>query len=218
MDEIKQQIRDLNPADWQDFLTWVVRTEKPRREAAPEVEAGRAELIEEVWQAHPDTRPDYAPSDASTSDWPAWQQPTSALGSYPPGAGVTYNGALWENTLPMLNPHTPGAVGAGWVRHITTPDTIDDTSAPGSQSNPIPWAVGIAATPAGGDGVTWVTHGGHLWECLTSHITHEGWPPSAATHAVWRDHGPTPAPDDDSPDDPAPEPGPAEPPAGEAGD
>ena len=91
----------------------------------------------------------------------------------------------------------------GWVRHITTPDTIDDTSAPGSQSNPIPWAVGIAATPAGGDGVTWVTHDGHLWECLTSHITHEGWPPSTATHAVWRDHGPlgaggtaeTPAPE-----------------------
>ena len=188
MDKIKQKIQALDEADWQTLLDWVVGDEKLRREAAPAVDAGRADLVKEIWQAHPDQRPDYTPDadSATAEDWPDWVQPTGALDCYPAGAGVTHDGARWINTLPGLNPHAPGAVGAGWVRHYTpTPD-----GAPGTRDNPVAWAVGISATPAGGDGITWVTHDGHLWECLTSHVTHEGWPPSAATHAVWRDHGP----------------------------
>ena len=33
------------------------------------------------------------------------------------------------------------------------------------------------------------THGGRVWTAKLAHTTHEGWAPSAATHAVWTDSG-----------------------------
>lgn len=48
MDKLKEQVQDLTEDEWIDFLDWVVREEKDRREAAPAVSQGQAEIIRDL--------------------------------------------------------------------------------------------------------------------------------------------------------------------------
>ena len=60
---------------------------------------------------------------------------------------------------------------------------MDDGVAPGKPDGGVVSVFVVA-------GETVVSHKGRLWRCKVTHVTHAGWVPSAATHAVWTDIGP----------------------------
>lgn len=111
-----------------------------------------------------------------------YQPVTGAHDAYPRGSIVSQSGGYYRATA--WASHAPGTPGAPWER--VWPDGPGWTTTPPSAAGPIAWAVGIDAVA----GETIVSHAGRLWRCKTSHVTHAGWVPSAATHAVWTDSGP----------------------------
>lgn len=121
-------------------------------------------------------------------DGDPYQPVVGAHDAYPPGSVVSADGDHWRATA--WASHAPGTQGAPWER--VWPDGDDWTTTP-PDAGPLAWAVGISAVgPDDPDGKpqTVVSHEGRLWRCKTTHVTHEGWEPSAAAHAVWTDIGP----------------------------
>ena len=116
-------------------------------------------------------------------DGDAYQPATGAHDAYPPGSvvegipGEYHRATAWAS-------HAPGTTGAPWER--VWPDGDGWTTTPPADSGPLVWAVGISAVA----GETVLSHKGRLWRCKVTHVTHAGWVPSAATHAVWTDIGP----------------------------
>ena len=108
-----------------------------------------------------------------------WADPgTDHSAMYRQGAYVTHEGKTWLSRHPGLNHWEPGAAGVdGRIWLDVTPAPIDDET---GESQIIAWGVGQEVQP--GD---LRTHDGQTWRCKTAHTTHAGWPPSAATHAVW---------------------------------
>ena len=115
-------------------------------------------------------------------DGDPYQPVTGAHDAYHKGSIVSQSGDYYRATAWAY--HAPGTTGAPWER--VWPDGPGWTTTPPSAAGPIPWAVGINAIA----GETIVSNAGRLWRCKTTHVTHAGWPPSAATHAVWTDLGP----------------------------
>lgn len=111
-----------------------------------------------------------------------WSQPRGAHDAYPPGAVVTDKGQAYRNDHPGPNGWKPGDVGASWTPvwpdgeggWTTTPPAEPD-------GGPAAWMAGVAYKPGNR-----VTHDGKVWECLLAHTSHDGWKPSAHTHAVWK--------------------------------
>ncbi|WP_151530519.1 MULTISPECIES: hypothetical protein [Corynebacterium] len=94
-----------------------IDTELRRREAQPFIDEGRQELVDELWAAHPDLRPEYATSWADTGTGaPAWVKPRSAPQGYPVGAVVSHNGRDWVSQH-GLNTTEPGT-GDSWVERV----------------------------------------------------------------------------------------------------
>ena len=117
-----------------------------------------------------------------------YQPVTGAHDAYPPGSIVSDGGNHYRATA--LASHAPGTTGAPWERVWANGDGWATTP---PAAGPLVWAVGISAVgPAdpGGKPQTVVSHEGRLWRCKVTHVTHAGWVPSAATHAVWTDIGP----------------------------
>ena len=110
-----------------------------------------------------------------------YQPVTGAHDAYPPGSIVSDGGNHYRATA--LASHAPGTTGAPWERVWANGDGWTTTP---PAAGPLVWAVGISAVA----GETVVSHEGRLWRCKVTHVTHAGWVPSAATHAVWTDIGP----------------------------
>ena len=118
---------------------------------------------------------------------PPAEVPTMAdyAGVWPAGQLLSDGGKVWRNVagVPLTTPPSgfPGAPSQ-WG-HLF----VEVTAAPEPEPEPgvLAWAVGQTVTV--GDKRT---HNGRVWTAKLAHTTHEGWAPSAATHAVWTDSGP----------------------------
>ena len=114
--------------------------------------------------------------------------PTMAdyAGIWPAGQLLLDGGKVWRNiaTGPLTTPPSgfPGG-GVAWIGKLFVEHggAVDPEPEPGV----LAWAVGQTVTA--GDKRT---HNGRVWTAKLAHTTHEGWAPSAATHAVWTDSGP----------------------------
>lgn len=157
MDDLKQQVQDLTPEEWGEFLAWVVGPERARRDAQPAVEQAQAELVEELWEAQPDLKPAYVGTvdpdtptlDALLAQLSEWVRPTSRLTAYPHASLVKHVGRAWRNRRRGLNSAEPGTPFSGWedvtdelLRPVPVQDgnadDADTTDAPGLITEPGP--------------------------------------------------------------------------------
>lgn len=154
-------------------LSAQIAAEWDRRRAATVTDQAVTKVITDLQDAGKITPPP-AGEDVDTAK--PWADPgTDHSLMYRQGAYVTHQGRTWLNTHPHLNHWPPGTLNGGWID--VTPAPIDEET---GEEQTIAWAVGQAVEV--GD---LRTHDGKTWRCKTAHTTHAGWPPSAATHAVW---------------------------------
>ena len=157
METLKQQVQELTPAEWKEFVGWCVTTEMQRRDTLPAVEQAQAEIMAEVWEQKPDLKPDFVGTvdpktptlDALLEQLSEWVQPTSRLTAYPPASLVKHLGRAWRNRRRGLNAAEPGTPFSGWedvtddllkpvpVQDGNAQDT-DTTDAPGLITEPEP--------------------------------------------------------------------------------
>lgn len=153
-----------------DALRLAVLLEQERRTLLAQAPAAAVELA---------TR--YAAA-IGRKDGDPYQPVTGAHDAYPPGSIVEGNAGEYHRSTAWAS-HAPGTTGAPWERVWADGDGWTTTP---PAAGPLVWAVGISAVA----GETVVSHEGRLWRCKVTHVTHAGWVPSAATHAVWTDIGP----------------------------
>ena len=86
VEELQDQIKQLDDAQFQQLLAWVVTPERERRQAEEAVEAARAEDAQELWQTHPELKPQFATEvepetsiDQLVAKVAAWSKPTLSL-------------------------------------------------------------------------------------------------------------------------------------------
>ena len=148
---------------------WAAESAQERAEAEEVEHAQRMDRIAASWWA--------AHGGAGTQDEPVpWTSPQGPHRVYPLGAVVAHGGKVWRNDHPA-NSWEPGTTGAMWVDITPT------------EPGEIP-AWGVGQDVKVGD---LRTHDGQVWRCKLAHVTHEGWPPSVHTHAVWE-----PAPEEEA--------------------
>lgn len=137
--EVQSHAQTLTDEELRDLRTWITITELPRREA--EVAATQAEtaLIESLWEAHPEMRPDIVEDakpaetlDGLIKSIPAWVQPETIFTGYPAAALVTHDGLVFRNRR-SGNIKEPGTTFSGW-ENVTTdflrPESIADGNDP----------------------------------------------------------------------------------------
>lgn len=118
---------------------------------------------------------------------PAWKAPTGAHDIYTAGYRVTHNGKIWVNHHPA-NSWEPGTTNSQWIEEVEEGE-IDDPPV-------IEWGVGQQVFA--GD---LRSYSGRIWRAKVTHVTHEGWIPSADTYAVWTDLGPSTPTEEPTPPD-----------------
>lgn len=190
MDEIKDQIRALDEADWQVLLDWIVGDERQRRAVAPAVSAGQAEVIRELRDKGQIEDP--APEQ---DEGPApWKDPgTDHSRMYLLGDRVAHQGRVWTSRVDGLNSWEPGAPGVYsnvWEADPDPePDPVPETPTEGENEgtttpgNNVP----VAEFKPGeqvevGDRRAWQ---GHIWEVVQEHTTALHWTPDVA-HSLWK--------------------------------
>lgn len=149
MDDLKQQVMELAPEAWAEFLSWFINVELKRRESLLAVEAAQAEIMEEVWEAQPDLKPAYVGTvdpdtptlDALLAQLPAWVQPTSKASAYPPASLVKHLGKAWRNRRRGLNAAEPGTPFSGWedvTSDLLKPVPVQDGNAEDAPTTDVP--------------------------------------------------------------------------------
>ena len=159
MEELQQQVQALDAQNWQTFLNWIVGDEHERRQAEEVVEAARAEDAQELWQTHPELKPQFATEvepetsiDQLVAKVAAWSKPTSRATAYPPAALVSHDGKLWRNRRVGQNAKTPGEIFSGW-QDVTRdflrdePINTEGEDAPGLITEPDTPAEPVEPTP-----------------------------------------------------------------------
>lgn len=186
--KVQEIVRELNEADYTQLWVWMGTEERQRRASANAVAKAEAAVVGGLWEERPELKPDFRDK---ADGAPEWVQPTGAHAAYPQGAYVTHKDRTWRNTLGGLNAHEPSATGAGW--EIVAP-TMTDTATgepwtPGeSTEHPLEWEPGLPLSPG-----QYVTHDGKIYCVKSAHISHDGWVPGPATHAVFEEvHTPRP--------------------------
>ena len=208
IDEIKTAITQLSKADYEEILSWAAGDEHDRRIAAPAVEQARAEDAKELWETHPELKPQFATEvepetsiDQLVAKVAAWAKPTSRATAYPPAALVSHEGKLWRNRRLGQNANTPGEIFSGWqdmtrdfLRDepintegedapglITEPDTPDKPVKPVEPAPTVPeWREGELLSAG-----TTRLYNGALYVCQRLHTTRDDRRPDTATD-YWR--------------------------------
>lgn len=153
MDTLKQQVQALGPEQWVEFLGWVTGTERARRDALPQIEEAQAQLVEELWEARPDLKPETGTTEITPADTEEalvaqvkpWQQPATPLDGYPRSELAALGGRVWRNHRPG-NTKRPGTPFSGWEDvtddYLRLADAVDGnapgvgTDAPGLITEP----------------------------------------------------------------------------------
>lgn len=155
METLQHEIMELPNDQWDQFFTWVVNVEHQRRQAMPQVEQARAELVEEIWEQQPNLKPAFVGTvdpdtptlDALLEQLPAWEQPTSKANAYPHASLVKHLGRARRNRRRGLNSAEPGTPFSGWedvTDELLKPvpvqdgntDDADTTDTPGLTTEP----------------------------------------------------------------------------------
>lgn len=111
-------------------------------------------------------------------DGEEWVQ-TASHDGYTKGEVVAVGADYYRSTYSGPNTWEPGSGLTPW--EMVWPDGAGGWVNQKPGGGAIPWAPGISAVKD----VTLVTYGGFTWRAKLDHVTHEGWVPSDATHAVW---------------------------------
>lgn len=155
VEELQIQIAQLTAEQWAEFLAWVVTVEKPRRDAQPAVEEAQAKLVEELWEARPDLKPETGTTEITPAETEEqlvaqvkqWRQPATPLDGYPRSELAALGGRVWRNHRPG-NTKKPGTAFSGWedvtADYLKLADAVDGntpgvgTDAPGLITEPKP--------------------------------------------------------------------------------
>lgn len=210
VEELQDQIKQLDDAQFQQLKSWVVTVEENRRAAQPEIEQAKQEaeaetatkITQQLAEEHPElVEKPTVQTGGKIREWEPWH-PLKESTHYRYGDLTRHGGKVWRDVLDptgdTLNVWEPGAVGIDeryWVEDETgrendgTDNESPVTSSPAEPSDGDSghkeWAVGLSVKTG-----EEYTHDGHLWRAKLDHTTHAGWIPSAATYAVWEDLGP----------------------------
>ena len=176
--DIQDQIRKLDDAQFQQLLAWVVTPERTRREAQPAVEQAQAEVVKELQDAGklplPDALTNAEELPADVSDIPEWVNPgTDHSAMYREGDIVRYRDRIVRSTHSGLNHWEPGTLGFDgriW-EDITPAETTED---PATGETITQWRPGIAATVG-----MKLTYNGATYEVIQEHTTQADWLPDA---------------------------------------
>lgn len=115
LEEITAAIRQLDDAQFQHLLSWVVTEEKDRRQAQPAIEQAQADIVTELQDAGKLEKPEAVTEEQAKEDAakvPEWRDPgTDHSKMYHYGDVVQYEGKLVRSTHQGLNSWTPGTLG-----------------------------------------------------------------------------------------------------------
>lgn len=177
--ELQDQIRQLDDAQFQELLAWVVTPERERRAAQPAIEQAQAELVSELQEAGKLDKPKAVTAEEAVKapdKVPAWENPlTDHSKMYVKTNVITHNGRFWESTHAGLNSWEPGAQGVDeyiWqdvTERVRPTAPEENTASPG----PIPFAPELPV----GEGDL-VEYEGVVYKVLSVHVTKSYWPPS----------------------------------------
>lgn len=170
MEEIKQQIKALDEADFAELRRWIFADEVKRRESLPAVEEAQAGLIQDLAEQGEITRPEVATEQAAINGdgiVPPWVDPQGRTHkAYMRGDAVLDEGRIYINRADGLNKNRPSAPDSGWeVYNPPKEDTVPEPEAPtdGEQAPGVPaWkepANKDELYPKGAE----VTHAGKQW-------------------------------------------------------
>ena len=157
-DQITQAIRELSDAEFRQLQTDMWRMNR-EREARDEVERARAEIVEEVWEAQPELKPQFVGTvdpdtptlDALLAQLPAWVQPTSKVNAYPHASLLKHEGRAWRNRRRGLNSNEPGTPFSGWedvTDELLKPIPVQDGNAEDADTTDAPGLITEPEAPA----------------------------------------------------------------------
>lgn len=199
VEELQDQIQQLDDAEFQELLSWVVTPERERREAQPAIEQAQADIVTELQDAGKLEKPEAATEEQAKGDAaqvPEWRDPgTDHSRMYHYGDVVRFEGKLVRSTHQGLNSWEPGTLGFDgriWevIEEPDTTETSDESETSEAEETEEPetaeqpdtpaWQPGIAVNPG-----QKYTHNGNTYEVIQAHTTQAGWEPSAVP-ALWK--------------------------------
>lgn len=154
-------------------LSAAISAEWERRRASAVTEQAVTKVITGLQDSGKITPPPAGTDTETAQPWADTGTDHSAM--YRQGAYVTHGGRVWLSTHPGLNHWKPGTLNSGWI-DVTPPPVDEETG----EAQIITWDTGQDVKV--GD---LRTHDGKTWRAKIDHVTHAGWAPSPATHAVW---------------------------------
>lgn len=180
--ELQDQIQQLDDAQFQQLLAWVVTPERERRAAQPAIEQAQAAIVTELQDAGKLEKPKVATEEQAKADAakvPEWKNPgTTHSLMYHYGDVVRYQGKLVRSTHKGLNHWEPGTLafdGRIW-EVIGEPETEPETSETSTEQPTAP----AFKQPSGGHDAykqgDRVTYNGAVYE---STINANVWAPDA---------------------------------------
>ena len=152
---LQETIQALPDQEFRDLKAWIVTTETDRRAAQPAVEEAQAQLVEELWEAKPELKPEAGTVDITPATTAAeliaqvqpWEQPATPIDGYPRQVLTARDNRVWRNRRPG-NMKTPGEPFSGWEDvtddYLRLADALDGnhpdvgTDAPGLITEPTP--------------------------------------------------------------------------------
>lgn len=131
--ELQEQIKNLEDAEFQELLAWVVTEEKDRRQAQPAIEQAQADIVTELQDAGKLEKPEAVTDEQAKTDAakvPEWKNPgVDHSKMYHYGDVVRYQGKLVRSTHQGLNSWAPGTLGFdGRIWEILETSTQTETS------------------------------------------------------------------------------------------
>ena len=112
MQELREQIMRLSQSDFENLLSWMISTEKDRRERESSAEAAQARVIQELIESGKIPGPDYATLEEAFNgaEVPEWKNPNGDITRmYPKGAVVRVGDEMFLSTLEnRMNSTEPG--------------------------------------------------------------------------------------------------------------
>lgn len=168
METIKQQIQDLNGADFAELRRWIFDDEVQRRQALPAVQEAEVELVKDLAAQGEITRPEVSTEEAAINGdgiVPAWRDPSAKKSkAYMRGDAVLDDGHIYINRADGLNNNRPSDPDSGWeVYNPPKEDAVPEAPTGGEEAPGVPaWKEPANKEELYPAGAT-VTHQGKQW-------------------------------------------------------